>query len=68
MGKTVVPILSAVLIPLVGRKKIGTIMLWFRDTSTVALRLWMVVGLALALVRCLPQSGGIKYLQSMIRR
>ena len=37
---------AAVLIPLVGRKKIGLLMLWFRDAPAAALRLWLVAGFA----------------------
>lgn len=37
---------AAVLIPIIGRKKIGSLMLWFRDAPEVALRLWLCVGFA----------------------
>lgn len=37
---------AAVLIPIVGRKKIGTLLFWFRDAPAAALRMWMGVGLA----------------------
>jgi len=37
---------AAVLIPIIGRKKIGSLMLWFRDAPEVALRLWLCAGFA----------------------
>ncbi len=37
---------EAVLIPLLGRKKIGSLMLWFRDAPGVALRLLLCAGFA----------------------
>lgn len=37
---------AAILIPLVGRKKIGMLLLWLRDAPSAAIRLWLVVGFA----------------------
>ena len=31
---------------LFGRKRIGTLMLWFRDAPATAIRLWLVLGFA----------------------
>ena len=39
---------AAVVIPLLGREKIGRLLNWLRDAPSPALRLWLVVGLILS--------------------
>ena len=37
---------AAVLIPIIGRRKIGLLMLWLKTSPTAVMRLWLLVGFA----------------------